>query len=344
MKWLKYLTGILVILPILIMGSVAHADIPQPDSAPKVLDIKVFRNLLESRDTLFVIYADIPYAIIPTLSDNITTVMVDESYNWRLLDGSGNVVGTNTMYPYHNDGYGYNIVSLYFDNVTAISWAGSYSLQLIGTPPAFTSTTPSWSFNIPATAWDINADQTTNQTDLAGDVIGLSTKLDARWGNNVSTSLLTQGDTGSILSLAGQYFWNGAIQGLQGMAPTAYLIVIGNINTTPTTWSDNYSVALSSQWNADNFTSSWLPAAQQGGADMFGTGWDLLSVILTFVIAIAIAVGNVALTHDGWNAMLDVSVWVVFAARLGLYGFAFLGLLAAIAVIFIALKLWGVRG
>jgi hypothetical protein len=39
--------------------------------------------------------------------------------------------------------------------------------------------------------------------------------------------------------------------------------------------------------------------------------------------------------------MLDVSVVLIATARLGLYGMGFLGLLAALAVVYISMKVWG---
>lgn len=340
-SWVRYLLALVGVLPIIGMATAARADIPSPDVAPTVISVAVYHNLLEPNDTLFRIYAKIPYATVPTLSGNVTC-LVNEAFLWRLLDGAGALVGSNAEFPYHFGGYGYNVASLYFDNVTAITWMGTYSLQLIGIPPGFTSTTPSWSFNIPLSAWDISNDQLVNQTDLAGDVISLSGTLDGLWGNNATTSLLFQSEVGAQLSQQGQYFWNGAIPGLQGMAPAAYQIGVGNISTTPTTWSDNYTTALNSQWGSDNST-VWMANAQQGGADFFNLSWDLLTVILVFVIGAALTIGNIALSGDAWNGFIDLGIWLILAARLGMYGLAFLALLEAVCVIYIAAKLWGLR-
>lgn len=339
--WLRILIGVIAVaLPLIgafSLAPVARADIPQPDSAPTVISVAVYRNLLEVGDSLFRIYENIPYAS----TDNL--VSADVAYMWSLWDTSGGLLGSNIPYPYSNKGYGYNVASLYFDNSTAISWgSANYTLQLAGTAVAFPSSPPIWSFEIPPEAWSVDNLTADEQGDLAMDVLTLSATLDRQWGNNASTSLLFQSEIGPALSQQGQYFWNGAIAGLQGMAPDAYQIIVGEINTDPGTWTDNYTSELGSQWASDNET-IWIANAQQGGADFFNLGWDLLSVILVFGVGIALSIANIAITGDPWNALIDASFWMIVAARLGLYGLAFLGLICAACMIYIALKLWGLR-
>jgi hypothetical protein len=338
MKWLRYLAPLLAVLPIMGIAAQARADIAQPDSAPTIVSLAIYRDLLEPNDRLFRIYANIPYAHVPVGSDN-ATVPVSSAYLWRLMDGT-NDLGSNTGYVFYNYGYGYNVFSLYFDNVTSITWEGAYTLQLIGTTPGFTTTTPTWSFTIPASAWSTDSDQADEQAALTADVLSLSAKLDSKWSLDINTTLLTQSDTGAKLSMQGEYFWNGAIPGLQGMAPKAYSVELIQINTTTRTWSADYTNDLGSQWA---ITEPWLATAQQGGADFFSLNWDLLSTILVFGIATALVLGNIALTQDGWNGLLDCAIWVIFAGRMGLYGLAFLGLIEAIAVIWISYKIWGIR-
>lgn len=337
--WLRALIGIVVsALPIIgVVGQApsAYADIPQPDSAPTVISVAVYRNLLEDGDTLFRIYENTYYANTTNISS------VDIAYLWSLWGPSG-LVGSNVAYPYNNLGYGYNVVSLYFDNTTAITWgSANYTIQLSGTEVAFESP-PVWSFSILSEAWSTDNTQALEQEALTRDVLALSAELDRHWGNNASTSLLFQSEIGPVLSQQGMYFWNGAIPGLQGMAPNAYQIVVGDINTDVPTWSGNYTTELGSQWASDNST-AWLANAQQGGADFFNLDWDLLSVILVLIGGLALGIASIALTGDAWNGLVDVSVWMIITVRLGLYGMAFLGLICAIGLIYIALKLWGLR-
>lgn len=341
--WQRILFG--VILGTLALGlataRLARADIPQPDTAPTVISVAVYRNLLETGDRLFRIYARIPYATMPTSGNQ--TILVNEAYLWRLLDSGGGILGYNSSFPYHTNGYGYNVCSLYFDNASGITWSGNYSLQLTGIPPGYEALPPpTWNFAVPLASWSLSSAQADEQAELAADVINLSGKLDGLWGNTVTESLLFQSEIGAVLSQQGMYYWNNTIPSLQSMAPTAYQVIVGNINTDPGTWTDNYTVELGSQWASDNST-AWLADAQQGGADFFNLNWDLLSVILVLGVGLALAIGNIALTGDAWNALIDVSFWMIIAARLGLYGLAFLGLICALCLIYIALKLWGLR-
>lgn len=339
-KWVKAII-IGFCLSIIAPATIVLADIPIPDSAPTIVSIKIWNSLLSSNDTLILIYANIPYASTPAYP-------VNSAFMWNLVDSTDNIVGSNLEFPYHDSGYGYNVASLYFDNTTAPTWSGNYTLELVGIPPAFTTVTPSWSFLIPSDSWITPTETATDQAnaaqlDLAAQVIYLSGQLDSRWPNTADTSLLLVSDTGTFLSLIGQYFWNGAMPGAQGLAPTVYRTIFSAINTTVRTWSDNYTTALSSQWSSDNST-VWISDAQQAGADFFNLGWDLLSAIMVLAVGFGLVVANLYLTGDAWNGLMDVSVWLIIAGRLGLYGLGFLGLITALCLIYISYKIWGIRG
>jgi hypothetical protein len=342
--WLKVGSGLVGALSLVLalgVAPLARADIPQPDSAPTVISIAVYRHLLQPNDTLFRVYYNVPYATTPTSGN--ATIMVNEAYRWNLKTAANVTVGYNSSFPFHANGYGYNVVSLYFDNSTGITWQGAYTLELTGIAPGFTGAPPSWSFPVvPLSVWDASTTQAEAQAALTADVLDLSAKLDAVWGNNAAASLIFYSEVGAVLSQQGMYFWNNTIPSLQAMAPNAYQIVVGTISTAPGTWTDNYTVELGSQWSSDNAT-TWLADAQQAGADFFSLDWDLLSVILVFGVGAVITFGNIAMTQDSWNGLMDASVWMIIAARLGLYGLAFLGLIVAICLIYVAMKLWGLR-
>src|SRR3990172_808934 len=86
-------------------GTRVLADQANPDSPPVIsggiLGIDAYRNLLETGDRGFLVYANIPYAAPPTSPEN-------ESFMWQLMSTDGlTVIGQTTGYPYEDSGYGY---------------------------------------------------------------------------------------------------------------------------------------------------------------------------------------------------------------------------------------------
>lgn len=75
--------------------------------------IRVFRNLVESGDSLFTFHYAIPYD-----SDNYPVETAAETIVFRLYDDAGNLTATFEpyVYPYFGtNGYGDGIASIYFD-------------------------------------------------------------------------------------------------------------------------------------------------------------------------------------------------------------------------------------
>ena len=57
-------------------------------------------------------------------------------------------------------------------------------------------------------------------------------------------------------------------------------------------------------------------------------------------MSVGLLIGNISLTGDHWNGLVDVAVIGVIGARLGMYDFAFLMLVAALCWIYIGTKVW----
>jgi len=99
---------LLVLIPLILVATPAYADTPDPDSTPTLVKADWYRNLLEPDDRLLIWEANIPYAIPPT-------TLVTETFYWELIDTDNvTVLGTTTGYAYHDNGYGYNVYSMYF--------------------------------------------------------------------------------------------------------------------------------------------------------------------------------------------------------------------------------------
>jgi hypothetical protein len=65
-----------------------------------------------------------------------------------------------------------------------------------------------------------------------------------------------------------------------------------------------------------------------------------MSIIILLALCVALIFINLSLTSDHWNALIDVSFLLIIGARLGAYSLLYLGLVAAVCVIFIGTKVW----
>lgn len=309
-----------------------YADTPDPDSPPSVEQFNVWRNARETGDMLFLIYANIPYATLPDLP-------VTQTFIWRLFDTDDTTeFGSTVGYAYNDDGYGYNVYSLYFSaaEVTALGlvWGTTYTVRLSGNPAAF-DTPPVYNYGLSASDYSTLTVTASVQAEIAVRILELAADLDTKWGLAAVYSLLTENETSTVLSIYGEAFFRGAIFGLQAFAPSVFSIVIRIIDVEDRTWDPEYAGNLTSQYNA-----TWVDTAQAAGQVLFGTDYDLLSIILLLVMCGGVLIGNIRLTGDHWNGIIDVALVGVVAARLGMYDLGFLILTAALCWIYIGAKLW----
>ncbi len=324
-RWLNILT--LATILVLSFAQPVYADTANPDSPPSVDQKYVYRNLLETGDVLYVWYANIPYATPPSTP-------VTETFIWRLYDGAillGSTVGS----AYQKGGYGYNVYSMYFDNTTAPTWGSTYDLHLNGNPTVFLSP-PEYLFQINASAYTSLTDQVDTQVALATTILALATDLNTQWALAAAYYLTEEGTAATILSLYGQAVFRSAIYGLQGMAPALFEYVIGDINAPDRTWATTYSDNLTNQW-----AGTWVQTAQEGWKLFFGVTWDLGSLLLILFLAGLAVLGSVMISKGNiWGALIDASVVLVAATRMGLLNHVTMAAIAAVCLIYIGLELF----
>lgn len=328
---------LMAMVPVLLLQATpVFADTPDPSPAPTVEQLNIYRNMRETGDILFLIKANIPYAVIPDLP-------VTSTFIWRLIDTDnvtelGNTIGTALNIGTHlDDGYGYNVYSMYFSAAEVsgnITWGTSYTLRLTGNPTAF-DTPPFYNFPINVASYSTLTVQADVQAELAARILTLASELNTLWGLSATFSLLTEVEAGTVLSIFGEAFFRSAIFGLQSLAPTVFSVIIRDFTITDRTWDLEYSENVTAQWGG-----TWVDTAQAAGKVLFGTDYDLLSVIMMIVMCFGLIIGNVMITGDTWNGLVDVSLFGVIGARLGMYDFAFLLLVAALCLIYISAKIW----
>lgn len=323
---------VVALLLLVVIASPVYADTPLPSSTPQVIKTNVYRNLIEEGDRLFLIYANIPYDAFP--EDPVT-----ETFIWRLFDTDGvtelgSTVGYNFLYSNNGTGYGYNVYSMYFDNADNITWELQYPLRLSGNPNKF-DTPPNYNYTISVADYSLLSDKEDEQAELASIVLWLANDLDNKWSMPATYSLISQIEAAAVLSIYGEAFFRGAIFGIQAMAPTIFSFVIRDIEYEEREWDLEYSGSLESQYEG-----TWIDTAREAGKSLFNTDFDLLSIIILLGTGVGVVVGNIILTGDHWNALVDAAVVLILGGSVGMYGFGFLGLVAAISLIIVAFTIW----
>lgn len=323
---------ICLIIAMLFTASPVLADTADPDSHPTVEEVNVYRNDLETGDMFFLIYANIPYATPPDTA-------VTQTFIWSLIDTDNTtVLGTTIGYSYNADGYGYNVYSMYFDsdNVTDLGmvWGANYILRLEGNPAVFDDP-PSYDFPISTSSYSTLTDSDDVKTELAAQILTLALDLDTQWGLEASESLLVELEAGTALSIYGQAFFRGAIYGVQSLAPAIFPVQIRNLEVTEREWDTGYSENLTSQASG-----TWIDTAQAAGKTLFGTEYDLMSIIILLILCGGLFIGNIMLAGDGWSGWIDVALMAVIGARLAMYDFGFLLLIGAICWLYISGIIW----
>jgi len=322
-----------ILLGLLTSPTAVYADTADPDSDPTI-DTNIYRNSIETGDMLVVIYANIPYAVPPSTP-------VTETFIWELIDEDDvTKLGSTVGYAYNDDGYGYNVYSMYwsaaeFAALGMVYGGGeSYTIRLSGNPAVF-DTPPIYNFVVNAGDYSALTVKADVQAELAARILTIADDLYNKWGLSATTALVEQTEAGTALSVYGEAFFRGAIYGLQAMAPTVFSVIIRVIDIDPREWDPEYSENVTSQWEG-----TWVETSQEAGKVLFGTDYNLLFTIILLAMCGGLLIGNIMLTGDAWNGMIDVSVLGVIGARLGMYDLAFLILIAALCWIYIGTKIW----
>ena len=204
----RFRLGILLALLVafLLSATPVYADTPDPDSPPTVDGKNAYRNLLETGDWLIVVYANIPYGTLPSTP-------VTQTYIWQLIDVDGvTELGSTVGYNYNDDGYGYNVYSMYWSasEATALGmvWNTAYTIRLSGNPAVF-DTPPVYNYTLNIADYSTLTAQADVQAELAARIIALAGDLDSKWGLSSLYSLLTQNETATVLSIYGRLFSEG---------------------------------------------------------------------------------------------------------------------------------------
>jgi hypothetical protein len=253
-----------------------------PATTPQIYSLKAYKNLLEANDTLFVILAEIDYPTVPAIP-------VSRSFIWSLMK-TGVEQGWNVGYAMNENGYGFNVYSLYFPAASAITWndVTNYNVQLTGSPDIFATPVPvydsldSAEYAVTSDVWTVTSDY---HVQLAEDLLTVARTLEQEW----QIVLLDEQDTKTVLSSNGEKLFRNAIPGIQTMAPSLFYIQDEAADVSARTWGTSLDTTYKARLagvdgiigTADD---NWIAGSIEGVADWLNIPW------LLFIGLIAVAI------------------------------------------------------
>lgn len=330
----RVLTIFLVVIVSLLVFASPVCATALPDSPPTVEGFWVYRNLLETGDWLVLVYFNIPYATTPAEP-------VWQTYTWRMLSVDTLMeYGAELPTSYNDNGYGYNVASMYFSAAEATTlglvWGTAYPMVLSGNP-AYFSSPQNYSFVLSVTDYSTAATVTDMQSELNATIISIATELDQRWALTAAYSLLSETGTSTVLSVYGESFFRSAIYGLQGLCPTVFNYIVRDIDLTARTFDGSYISILDIQ-----YTGTWAQVSKDAGKAIFGTTYDLTALIVSLVFISVIAACVMYSSGDPWHGIADARTGLIVMTRLGFFGLGPLGLICALFAIYGITRMWRV--
>jgi len=305
-----------LVLPFVFLPSPVDAAMSNP-SGVEFIEVVAFHHLYETDDYLLLCHYNIAYASPPPTT-------VDDAFIFRLMDTDGTtLLGSNTAYPFADNGYGQGIVSIYFteDDAHAPAWDGLYILRLSGNPSAFT-TPPVYNYTLVASDYSTVDTQAGNQAALATKILDISMDLEIAW----DASLLDLTDTGVVLSATGESYFRYTIPGLQVLAPTLFYAYVSQPDFTPQDWGTNQGTNYTTR-----FDTSWVgeSIADVGNLlqinNSYVGGIIVMGACLVFII---LSARQFQTTHPGFIAAIVITI------AGGLMGWVAPAMLGVIALFF----------
>jgi hypothetical protein len=269
---------VILIVALLIVSPVYAIEPPSNKSIP---DVKVFRNLLEAGDSLYVFEYELAYA-----SDNYSNTPASESFIFRIYDVDG-VTKLADVKPYafplfESNGYGTGCSSFYFAaDDDAPAWGGAAKIELYGWP-AYFDTLQQVDYTLVDDDYTDSTSQDDNRDDLKEYVLLLADRLEADY-QDVSVVLKTSSDSDIILSQDGETYFRGTILGLRALCPELFYIQVYIPEIMPTSYNmtmqDTYTARLAVDDLGDGFTNL---GAVMGTTGAFAASaiWAVLSIVI----------------------------------------------------------------
>lgn len=268
-----------------------------PD-ALQILDVEVFRHLVEDDDYLMVFTFNIEYATEPDDPAN-------DLFIFRMTSGSV-TLGDSLPYSYGYNGYQYGISGMYFSAADAPTWGSLYTVRIDGNPAEWV-TPPTVSYTMETTDYSTAADQNESMSELESWLVDAIQDIEQNW--SVPGELITITNIGTIATAEGQHYLLGAIPGLMVMAPGIFAVKYHDVEFPEETWTRQRGIDTETR-----FDDTPLEKFQESLSNAFG-GID--SVYITSVITVIGVLILMAFSFKRWGSTEPVYGLVPLVMLLG---------------------------
>ena len=168
-------------------------------------------------------------------------------------------------------------------------------------------------------------------------VILLAESLNSDWGLPVDDYLTDSSELLTVLSLEGEAFFRGAIYGIQSMAEGAFSVSLYTIDVEDRTWTPDYQTELATQLGGTD-----LGTAMDAGNTMLDSSYNLFGIIGLILALSIFAWACIAVGGDIWATLAICAGLAIIGTRMGLMDLVTMGLITALAGIFVSGKMWKV--
>lgn len=217
--------ALFLILAALTIGTAApaHAAPANPDNIT-LHTVRVFQNIFENGDVLFVASYDVDYASEPSEP-------AEDTFQLAVYDTAGTTLIRSRPLNY----YQYNVHSVYFTATQAtasLTWGSEYKVRVMGNPSFFPMTEDTTMDTMALSTWRwIEGAAAASQDLLRLHCLDLAATLEDEW---VVTLIITTPEM-QVLNSTGRTTFLDAIPGLDSAVPDLFQVATGTIETTQQT-------------------------------------------------------------------------------------------------------------
>ena len=326
MKNVKKIFGALslLLITILLLSMPVLAAPANPDSIA-LHTVKVFENIFEADDMLFLISYDIAYASEPTEPAEDTFQMSIYSVNATSLIQSRAL----------ND-YQYNIQSIYFDATAAVSltWGSNYVVRVMGNPAFFSpiEDVTMDTITLSSFGW-VDGTAAESRELLRIHCLALAEDLE---NSDDWTVLIVSTPNGDALDSTGRTVFLAAVPSLDSVVPNLFQLASTVADVTKQT----ETVVLEEELTVETQLGTTVKAAFDGIGTFFGVSGNAVAMMWSLMFILVVA-SIVFLNSNNPTAALVLAIPIaILAVAAGALPMAALFSAAVILIVYMGYHIW----
>lgn len=275
----KVLRGIFAALFVFITTVSPVFAIANPDSIA-MTSKRVYQNVFESGDMLFIAYHDVAYASLP-----------DDDADVAFLFNLYGTDGTTLLYSRGIEYYNENVISIYLNatQASALTWGTAYIVKITGNPAMFASIIEGTNMVTQALSpseWISGTSATTPDFIYAY----LYNVMEAMQVALSPTDILVNTSEGDVLNATGSTYFTDGIPGINSVIPQLFQTSVSTIDVDDVVTTGDLATELTITTQlgaqlASAFTSmgSWLGISTAMAGGLFISGVCLFAMYLVFL-------------------------------------------------------------